>query len=400
MTARKAAAQPLHTRPPQPPQPPLAPALIAWQRAHGRHTLPWVGTRDPYRVWLSEIMLQQTQVSTVLGYFARFLQRFPDVASLAAAHQDDVLALWSGLGYYSRARYLHRCAQVVVQQHGGRFPDNSAALATLPGIGRSTAAAIAAFCFGERCAILDGNVKRVLTRALGFDGDLAESAQEKKLWRLAEDQLPVPHLAADGVNRAGIAADIAANMAADIAADLASDIAAYTQGLMDLGATLCSRRRPACDACPLARRCVANAQGQPEAYPVKTRKLKRGQRNNTLLWLVQAGSVWLVQRPQTGVWAGLWSLPAYDSDAALWAVASAADWPGEGRPLPPVQHALTHFDWTLRPCLWALPGELPAARRKLLEASLPDGKWLPTAQALALGLPAPIRRLLEAGPPA
>ena len=381
MTARQAVAQPAQVHPPAPR---LAPALIDWQRAHGRHSLPWVGSRDPYRVWLSEIMLQQTQVSTVLGYFARFLQRFPDVASLAAAHQDDVLALWSGLGYYSRARNLHRCAQVVVQQHGGQFPPSSQLLATLPGIGRSTAAAIAVFCHGERCAILDGNVKRVLTRALGFDGDLGQSAHEKALWRLAESQLPAATGGMDGVpvNAAG-----------------AASIRAYTQGLMDLGATLCSPRRPACPACPLADLCVARAQGRPEAYPVKTRKLRRGRRDNTLLCLSQAGAVWLVQRPQTGVWAGLWSLPAYDSDEALHALARIADWPGQGRLLPPVQHALTHFDWTLRPCFWALPDALPAARRTALEASLPPGKWVPLALALALGLPAPVRRLLQAGPP-
>ncbi len=358
------------TQPGQPPTAKLAPALIAWQRQHGRHHLPWVATRDPYRVWLSEIMLQQTQVSTVLDYYARFLQRFPDVVSLAAAHQDDVLALWSGLGYYSRARNLHRCAQVVVAQHGGRFPGTSAALTELPGIGRSTAAAIAAFCYAERCAILDGNVKRVLTRALGFDGDLAESRQEKALWAMAEALLPE------------------------------TEIAAYTQGLMDLGATQCSTRKPDCVACPLAHLCVANAQGRPQAYPVKTRKLKRSRRANALLWLGDGDSVWLVQRPQTGVWAGLWSLPEFSSVMDLWHLAETADWPGTGRPLPTVVHTLTHFDWTLTPCHWPLPAGTGAAQRLALEAALPTGKWVPRLEALALGLPAPIRRLLEAGSPA
>ena len=358
------------TVPGQPPAAELAPALIAWQRQHGRHHLPWVASRDPYRVWLSEIMLQQTQVSTVLDYYARFLLRFPDVASLAAAHQDDVLALWSGLGYYSRARNLHRCAQLVVARLGGRFPLTSAALAELPGIGRSTAAAIAAFCYGERCAILDGNVRRVLTRALGFDGDLAESRHEKALWAMAEALLPE------------------------------TDIAAYTQGLMDLGATLCSTRQPDCAACPLARLCVANAQGRPLTYPVKTRKLKRGRRTNALLWLDDGDSVWLVQRPQTGVWAGLWSLPEFGSDRELWRLAETAEWPGTGRPLPTVQHTLTHFDWTLTPCHWPLPEGIVAAQRRALEAGLPAGKWVPRLEALALGLPAPIRRLLEAGSPA
>jgi A/G-specific adenine glycosylase len=351
--------------------PPLATLLIDWQRQHGRHSLPWVGSRDPYRVWLSEIMLQQTQVATVLGYYARFLQRFPDVASLAAAPQDDVLALWSGLGYYSRARNLHRCARVVVAEHGGRFPASSAALATLPGIGRSTAAAIAAFCFGERCAILDGNVKRVLTRALGFADDLAELRHERSLWALAEAQLPD--------------------------ARVAGGIEAYTQGLMDLGASLCSQRRPACDACPLARLCVARAQGRPEAYPVKTRKLKRGQRTLLLLWLTRGDQVWLVQRPQTGVWAGLWTLPELDDEAALWALTET--WPGHGRLLPAFKHVLTHLDLHLQPCHWPLPAQADATVQQAVEARLPPGRWVAQVDALALGLPAPIRRLLEAGPP-
>jgi A/G-specific adenine glycosylase len=346
----------------------LAPRLIDWQRQHGRHDLPWVGSTDPYRVWLSEIMLQQTQVGVVLDYYARFLARFPDVAALAAAPLDDVLALWSGLGYYSRARNLHRCAQVVVQQHGGRFPASSAALAELPGIGRSTAAAIAAFCFGERCAILDGNVKRVLTRVLGFGGDLAQARQERLLWQLAEALLPE-----QGVER-------------------------YTQGLMDLGASLCSLRRPACDACPLAPLCVARAEHRPEAYPVKTRKLRRGARAHLLLWLVHRGRVWLVQRPTPGVWAGLWSLPEYGDEAALWS--ATAGFPGNGRLLAPVVHVLTHLDWTLQPCHWPLPDDLAAPVLRAIEAALPAGRWVARDDALALGLPTPIRRWLDAGPPA
>jgi len=242
-------------------RPALAGQVIRWQKQHGRHGLPWQGTRDPYRVWLSEVMLQQTQVSTVLAYYPRFLLRFPTVQALAAAPLDAVLALWSGLGYYSRARNLHRGAQVVVAEHGGAFPRSSAGLQTLPGIGRSTAAAIAAFCFGERAAILDGNVKRVLTRALGFAGDLAVAAEEQRLWAAAEALLP------------------------------AKDVDIYTQGLMDLGATLCLARRPACERCPLAADCVARAQGDVERYPVKTRRLKRGQRQNAWLLLRQGGRV-------------------------------------------------------------------------------------------------------------
>ncbi len=334
----------------------LAREVISWQRRHGRHGLPWQGTRDPYRVWLSEVMLQQTQVSTVLSYYPRFLARFPNVQALAAAPLDDVLALWSGLGYYSRARNLHRCATAVVYEHGGTFPSGSTGLATLPGIGRSTAAAIAAFCFGERAAILDGNVKRVLTRVLGYDGDLALAPHQARLWTLAEELLP------------------------------RSDVNVYTQGLMDLGATLCTTRRPACERCPLAARCVAHALGTPERYPVKTRRVKRGRRSHALLWLRQGRRVYLVQRADAGVWAGLWSLPEYEDASALDAMTSA--WPGAGEWLPAFEHALTHFDWTLQPLAWTLPPRagIPA---------LPPGRWPTLEEALSLGLPAPIRRLLE-----
>jgi A/G-specific adenine glycosylase len=337
----------------------IARRVVRWQAQHGRHDLPWQGTRDPYRVWLSEVMLQQTQVSTVLAYYTRFLERFPDVRALAAAPLDDVFALWSGLGYYSRARYLHRCAQAVVADHGGAFPRSSAVLATLPGIGRSTAAAIAAFCFGERAAILDGNVKRVLTRVLGFGGDLARPAEERALWQAAEALLP------------------------------ARAIEAYTQGLMDLGAQVCLARRPRCDHCPLAAPCVARAEGAPQRYPVKTRRTTRGRRRHALLWLQRGDASWLVQRPATGVWAGLTTLPEFDSAEALNAFTQG--WPGQGAWLPPIEHALTHFDWTLEPLRWQWPARVP----QRLQAVLPAGRWVGRAEALTLGLPAPIRRLLE-----
>ena len=345
----------------------IARRVVAWQRAQGRHGLPWQHTTDPYRVWLSEVMLQQTQVSTVLAYYPRFLDRFPDVAALAAAPLDDVLALWSGLGYYSRARNLHRCAQAVMAEHGGQFPRSAALLETLPGIGRSTAAAIAAFSYGERAAILDGNVKRVLTRALGFDGDLASSAEEKKLWAQAEALLP----------------------------EHGSDMPAYTQGLMDLGATVCLARNPNCLLCPLAEPCVARAAGDTARYPVKTKKLKRGARRHALLWLMQGERLWLVQRRATGVWAGLWSLPEFDDLDEL--VALCADWPGHGEALPAFKHVLTHFDWTLEPWRWALPERASAKTVAAITAALPGhdaGRWVTRAEALAMGLPAPIRALL------
>ena len=335
----------------------LAQQVVRWQRQHGRHDLPWQGTRDPYRVWLSEIMLQQTQVTTVLDYYARFLQRFPAVTDLAQAHQDEVLGLWSGLGYYSRARNLHRCAQVVAQDFGGAFPRNAEQLQTLPGIGRSTAAAIASLCFGERVAILDGNVRRVLCRALGFGADLSQSANERALWELAEQVLPAR----------------------------AADMPAYTQGMMDLGATLCTRSRPDCEACPLASSCAARREGQPERYPVKTRKLKRSAQ---ALWLLQAvneaGAVWLVQRPQRGVWAGLYCLPVFEASLSL-ADALPAELRANLEPSPAFVHVLTHKDLHLHPVCLRVQGQPDL---------LDQGRWVPAQDWPGLGLPAPVRKLL------
>lgn len=340
----------------------FATPLIAWQREHGRHSLPWQRSTDPYRVWLSEIMLQQTQVSTVLTYYQRFLDRFPDVQALAAASQDEVLALWSGLGYYSRARNLHACAKAVVAEHGGVFPRSSAVLQTLPGIGRSTAAAIAAFCFGERVAILDGNVKRVLTRFLAFDGDLAVAKHERELWARATELLPHGH------------------------------IEAYTQGLMDLGATVCLARAPQCLLCPVQAHCAARRAGTPERFPVKTRKLKRGLRNNAWLWLAWGERLWLCQRPDNGVWAGLWSLPEFDSPQAL--EQAGAGWPGSGTVLPSFTHVLTHLDWTLHPLRWDLPARSSKKQVAEITAALPRGRWFTMDEALAMGLPAALRKLL------
>lgn len=339
-----------------PPPGNLARTLVRWQRAHGRHDLPWQGTSDPYRVWLSEIMLQQTQVSTVLSYYPRFLARFENVRALAAAHEDEVLGLWSGLGYYSRARNLHRCAQVVVAQWGGEFPRSAEQLQSLPGIGRSTAAAIAAFCFGERSAILDGNVKRVLSRVLAFAGDLAELRQERQLWTLAEALLP----------------------------ESSCDMPAYTQALMDLGATLCLPRRPRCSDCPLASLCAARAQDRVLTFPVRTRKLKRSAQ---ALWLLVAqdeqGRVWLVKRPAKGIWAGLYSLPVFEDEAAL-----LKAWP-EGRHvqvLPARMHVLTHKDLHLHPWVYQGSAERPPVM---------PGQWMQADEWTVAGLPAPVRTLLE-----
>jgi A/G-specific adenine glycosylase len=338
--------------------------VVRWQRKHGRSELPWQNTRDPYRVWLSEVMLQQTQVSTVLAYFARFLARFPRVAELAAATEDEVLALWSGLGYYSRARNMHRCAQEVVARFGGEFPRTAEQLQSLPGIGRSTAAAIAAFCFGERVAILDGNVKRVLTRYLGFEADLASSANERVLWDIATQLLPP--------------------------ADTNSEMTAYTQGLMDLGATVCTPRKPACSACPAAVDCAANARGEQERFPVKTRKLKRSAQ---ALWMLvardTAGRIWLEKRPATGIWAGLYCLPCFDDRQSLLAALPAhLGRTNDLQDAPAFVHVLTHKDLHLHPVVW------PA--RKATRIS-PHGAWFDAQAWPGLGLPAPIRKLLENG---
>lgn len=333
--------------------------VVQWQKTHGRNDLPWQNTRDPYRVWLSEIMLQQTQVATVLAYFSRFLNRFPDVGALAAGTLDEVLGLWSGLGYYSRARNLHRCAVDVMALHAGAFPATAQQLQTLPGIGRSTAAAIASLCFAERAAILDGNVKRVLTRMLGFEADLALAANERQLWEEATRLLPVK--------------------------DLQNAMPRYTQGVMDLGATLCTSKKPDCERCPVAPMCAAKAQGQPERYPVKTRKLKRSAQSIWLLWAqTDKADVWLSKRPSPGVWAGLYCFPLFDSREALEAALPASVLTGL-IDAPVFIHVLTHKDLYLHPVQLQLPASVMASL---------DGAWFTAAAWPAFGLPAPIRKLL------
>ncbi|OYU45753.1 MAG: A/G-specific adenine glycosylase [Burkholderiales bacterium PBB4] len=344
----------------------FAATVVKWQAAQGRNDLPWQNTRDPYRVWLSEIMLQQTQVVTVREYFARFLCRCPDVQALAAASLDEVLALWSGLGYYTRARNLHRCAQQVVSEFGSIFPRSSQALETLPGIGRSTAAAIASLCFGERVAILDANVKRVVTRVQGFDADLAKTSHEKALWEVATQLLPSPAQCQDLFT-----------------------MQRYTQGMMDLGAMVCLPKKPHCQMCPVQLNCVAHAQGLPEKYPVRTRRLKRSSQSIWLLWATRSdGAVWLNPRPAPGVWGGLYCLPVMDSDAMLRASLPSA-LQSTVIELPVFMHVLTHKDLYLHPrCVFledGNPGDLP-------------GQWFSPSVWPSLGLPAPIRKLLERGP--
>lgn len=336
----------------------LAQHVVRWQESHGRNTLPWQNTRDAYRVWLSEIMLQQTQVVTVLDYYTRFLKRYPDVQSLSEACLDDVLALWSGLGYYSRARNLHACAFEVMTRFDGSFPTTADALQTLPGVGRSTAGAIASLCFGERVAILDGNVKRVLTRVLGFDADLAVTKNERALWDLATTVLPAH----------------------------SRQMPRYTQGMMDLGATVCLSRKPLCDQCPLNGECVAKQQGQPEKYPVKTRKLKRSAQSIWLLWAqTDDGLVHLAKRPSPGVWAGLYCFALFESRAALESSVDAR-WQKDLEDEAVFTHVLTHKDMHLHPV------RLTAPQHALKELA---GEWFDAAQVQQLGLPAPIKKLLS-----
>lgn len=351
----------------------FAAALIAWQRVHGRSGLPWQHTRDPYVVWLSEVMLQQTQVSTVLTYFPRFLSRFPHVQSLADAANDEVMALWSGLGYYSRARNLHRCAQVVVAEHGGEFPRSAHDLATLPGIGASTAAAIAAFCHGETISIVDGNVRRVLSRLLAFPGDLSLASAQKELETLAQALVPKT---ASG-----------------------DDMTAYTQGLMDLGATVCTRSRPQCERCPVSALCQARAAGTTDRFPVKTRKI---QRRHETWWLLLATRVlasgqvlwWLQRRPSRGIWAGLYCTPVFDSETQLMDSLEAAQ-RDQVQLLEPVSHSLTHRELRLQPMLLALAGQQA-------DVISGEGQWVSASDLQAHGIPAPVRALLmaQAGQPA
>lgn len=343
--------------------PELAQQILDWQARHGRSGLPWQGVRDPYRVWLSEIMLQQTQVSTVIAYYARFLARFPDVVALAEATQDEVLALWAGLGYYSRARNLHACAKALVSEHGGEFPRTAAALQNLPGIGRSTAAAIAAFCYGERVAILDGNVRRVLARLFGFGQDLAQSRNMNALWDKATEVLPT--------------------------GDLVRSMPRHTQAMMDLGATVCTARKPLCMACPVKMHCLAHRQGREEDYPVKTSTLKR---RAEAWWLLLArkpqGDIFVVKRVDKGVWAGLYCLPVYANREELARSLTAAQ-QAQLHEAPAFTHVLTHKDLRLHLISLTWYGRIDPDHPKDT-----PGRWVSPSELSKLGLPAPLSKRL------
>jgi len=344
--------------------------LIGWQKVHGRHVLPWQNTRDAYLIWLSEIMLQQTQVSAVLGYYARFLERFPTLRDLAAAPVEDVMAQWSGLGYYTRARNLHKCAQRVVTEYDGVFPSDPLLLAELPGIGRSTAAAIAAFSSGRRAAIMDGNVKRVFARVFGIDTYPGERKTEEAMWRRAEALLPE------------------------------EGIESYTQGLMDMGATLCTRSSPSCERCPMQPRCVAFATSRTRDLPVRKPKKATPEKHAVMLAIVDNGQVLLEQRPPSGIWGGLLSLPELDGhialdddetpeadhDALLRAVSRFGTMESCER-LSTVTHVFTHYK------LHIVPHRVTLARR-LPKAAEPGHIWLDIDKLADAALPAPIKKLL------
>ncbi|HVO87522.1 MAG TPA: A/G-specific adenine glycosylase [Casimicrobiaceae bacterium] len=341
---------------------PFAHRIVTWQRRHGRHDLPWQNTRDAYRIWLSEIMLQQTQVSTVLPYYERFVAAYPDVAALAAASIDRVLQLWSGLGYYRRAHHLHAAACEVVERHGGSFPTDAATLQSLPGIGRSTAAAIAAFSSGERAAILDGNVKRVLARHRGIDGYPGSPEVQTRLWSAADALLPPSR-----------------------------DIASYTQGLMDLGATLCLRRNPQCEACPVSEDCVARREGRIHSLPAPRPVRVRPERAVRLLIIEHSGTILLERRPPTGVWSGLWSLPEVklDEDVRVAMKTKFALDVQAGEAMPVLRHEFTHFALTMHP-------QLVRVARVADVCAQQETIWLAPDDAIAAALPSPIRKLLRA----
>ncbi len=333
--------------------------LMAWFDEYGRKTLPWQHNTTPYRVWVSEIMLQQTQVATVIPYYERFMERFPDVNALAGASQDDVLHLWTGLGYYARGRNLHKAAQVVVNEHGGEFPVHSVeAMAALPGIGRSTAGAIISISTGERAVILDGNVKRVLTRLHAVEGWPGRPKVERPLWALAERYTP-HHRLPD-----------------------------HTQAMMDLGATLCRRGSPSCLLCPFEDVCLAHARGQEKRFPESKPKKALPERSTIMLLLHdEAGRVLLQQRPAVGLWGGLWCFPQFDDREAL------ADWldaHAPGAELAPAwdafNHTFSHFRLAITP---------QPARGRQAAVTEGGGLWYNPSKPASIGLAAPVKALLE-----
>ncbi len=338
----------------------FADRLIAWQKHYGRHDLPWQNTTDPYAIWVSEIMLQQTQVAAVIGYYSKFMRRFPTVAALADATQDEVLQHWSGLGYYSRARNLHHAAQTIMGEYGGVFPQDFETIQTLSGIGRSTAAAIASFAFNQVQTILDGNVKRVLTRYFAIEGWPGTPKIEKALWVLAEGLLPE------------------------------TDMVAYTQGLMDLGATLCSRSKPQCLSCPLVETCQAYKQQRVAQLPTPKPRKITPVKYTTMLILQQGDCIMLEKRPPSGIWGGLWSFPELqnDDDYAKIAQQRFGMTVHPKKALPELSHAFTHFK------LFITPQLLEVIKRDSKTCE-PGSIWLSIEDAMGAAIPTPVRKILQ-----
>lgn len=336
--------------------------VLHWFDRHGRRDLPWQHQPTPYRVWISEIMLQQTQVATVIPYYKRFMHRFPDVTTLANAVLDDVLHLWSGLGYYARARNLHRTAGLICGQYAGEFPETLDELQALPGIGRSTAGAILALACHQRQPILDGNVKRVLARYHAVSGWPGQAAVLKQLWQLAERYTP------------------------------AERVADYTQAMMDLGATVCTRSKPACECCPLVQQCVACSSHAQTDYPSPRPKRALPVKSvHMVMWLNRRREVFLEKRPASGIWGGLWSLPEFDrlDDLEQWCEDRGATRPDTQPGVSPLRHSFSHYHLDITPHLVISDNHN--------DAVMEGGKyvWYNRAQPQSVGLAAPVRTLLE-----
>lgn len=338
----------------------FAEQLLTWFDQHGRYHLPWQKNRTGYRVWVSEIMLQQTQVVTVIPYFERFMERFPKVEDLARADIDEVLSLWTGLGYYSRARNLHASATAIVAQHQGSLPNDVAALIGLKGIGRSTAGAIISQAYNEPGIILDGNVKRLLTRLHAIEGWPGQSQIDKQLWQIATQLTP------------------------------SQRNADYTQAIMDIGATICKPKQPLCVACPMQARCQALAQDKVALIPTpKPKKILPHKTISVLLLKNQFGQTLLEQRPSKGIWGGLWSLPEFSDLEALQTQLALDGLPINTSPITPIKHVFSHYKLTIEPHLLVLS----AASQKVSENN--QSRWYDSQQLLTIGLATPIKKLLE-----
>ncbi len=322
----------------------FANAIIAWQKQHGRHDLPWQNTTDPYAIWVSEIMLQQTQVAAVIGYYAKFIARFPSIHALSSATQEEVLQHWSGLGYYSRARNLHNAAQKIVDVFDGVFPQNFDDILSLPGIGRSTAAAISTFAFNKPQPILDGNVKRVFARHFLVEGWPSRPKIEQQMWLVALQENP------------------------------AEEAIAYTQGLMDLGATLCTRSKPKCSECPVSTSCQAFAQKLTHKLPTPKPRKTLPEKSTTMLVMINSNEVMLEKRPPSGIWGGLWSFPEVENS------------PEDAQLLPKLTHTFTHFKLHIQPQL------LHANKNN--QVMEPRTIWLSLDDAIGAAIPTPVRKIL------